>query len=136
MPGQFQRRQVGLALAQQVQRQQPCGQRQLGVVEHRARSQAGLVAAGRTLPVRLLTTVELAVLRDLAAGACKALWPTRLLQCLLALPRCHSAAGMPVTTGRGWNWTRFMAMIGFPQSLEASVTPTHRARRDLAEGSC
>jgi hypothetical protein len=52
---------INHALSQQIHRQQPGGQRQLAVVEHRAGAQAGLAATGRTPPVGRVMAVELAV---------------------------------------------------------------------------
>lgn len=80
---QFQSGDVGLALGQQVQSKEPECQRQLAVVEHGTGAQAGLTAAGATLPELSAATAKRAVRLTLAARTDKTIRPTLLQQRLL-----------------------------------------------------
>lgn len=81
MSHQLQRGHVGLTLCQQIQRQEPTRQRQLGAGKQRVGNQAGLVPTGRALPQTLAVTVGAAAITPmLAARANKALRPTRSAQ--------------------------------------------------------
>jgi len=74
-----QRRQPGLGLADEVDRQEPGGQRQLGALHQGVGDQRGLVATGAALEQRMVTPVHPRTGRALAARAAKAGWPARLL---------------------------------------------------------
>jgi len=73
------RRQPGLGLADEVDRQEPGGQRQLGALHQGAGDQRGLVATGAALEQRMVTPVHPRIGRALAARAAKAVRPVRLL---------------------------------------------------------
>ncbi len=81
MPHQLQRGHVGLALRQQIQRQEPARQRQLGAGKQRVGDQAGLMPAGRALPQTLAMTIGATTVAPmLAARADKPFGPTRSAQ--------------------------------------------------------
>ena len=82
---QSQGREPGLGLADEVHRQKPHRQPQLGALEHAARDQRGLVMAGVALEGLARSDPKHAVRGTTTARAAKALRPARLLQCGLAL---------------------------------------------------
>ena len=80
-----QRGDVGLGLRHAVDRKIPGGQRQLGVLRHRAGAQTDLVAAGLTLPVAQLPTPKLVRQFVAAMWAFDAVRPSRRHKCFFAL---------------------------------------------------
>lgn len=84
VPAQLQHGDGVLALAEQVQRQEPNRQRQLAGREQRAGAQAGLRPAGPALPVRLPEARERVRLPGAAARTHEPARPARLCQRLLA----------------------------------------------------
>ena len=84
-PFQGQGGQARLGLADQVNRQEPQSQRQLGAFEQRPGGQRGLVSAGFALEGRVRADPEHAGSRVAATRTHKALGPAGLLQLDLAL---------------------------------------------------
>jgi hypothetical protein len=81
MAHQLQRRDIVLGLGEQVQRQKPGRQRQLGAGKDRVRGQTGLMTTGPTLPESFAVPVRAsAVTSPGAARTDKARRPTRLAQ--------------------------------------------------------
>ena len=84
LPRQFQRRNAVPALRQQVERQEPDGQRQLGGDAERAGDEGGLAVAGMALPE--LAGADAAVPSGAALRAAEAVRPAGVEDSLLALP--------------------------------------------------
>lgn len=78
---QSQRGQPGLGLADEVDRQEPQTQRQLGVLHQAAGGQRGLVAAALALKEPARTMADDVVLGAITAGAAKSLRPAGGLEC-------------------------------------------------------
>ena len=82
---QLQSRHVGLRLRDQIDRQEPGGQRQMAALHHRPHAQAALVLAALAQPVGLVTAPEGVGVDTATARAGKALWPAPLDESRLAL---------------------------------------------------
>ena len=85
VPLQCQSRQTGLGLTDEVHRQKPHRQAQLGPLEHGAGNQRSLVTAGVAPEGLAGSDAQHAVGRTTTAGAAKALRPARVLQRRLTL---------------------------------------------------
>ena len=74
-----QRRKAGFGLADQVDGEEPCRQRQLGVLHQAARDQRGLVSASVALKQPACILAEDAVIGAVATRATESIRPSRLL---------------------------------------------------------
>ena len=110
LPLERQRRQPCLGLAEQVDRQEPRLQWQLGAGEQAARGQRGLVAAAVALEQLARPVAHHVVRRTAAARALEALRPTRLLDGLGALLFRAEAGHELGSDIPCWNWIRFIGM--------------------------
>lgn len=79
------RRQPGLGLADEVDREKPDGQGQFGALHDGAGDQRGLMPTGMALKKRMGSPAHPAVGGPITAGATKPGRPARVLQCRLAL---------------------------------------------------
>ena len=80
VPLERQRRQTGLGLADQVDRQKPHGQRELGALQHGAGNEGSLMSAGVALVDLVKATAKNAMSGVVATRAAKTARPPRRLQ--------------------------------------------------------
>ena len=85
MAAELKRGDTRFGLTDQVKRQKPCRQGQLGCLQDRAGCDRGLMAAGSALITLEPPSVNQAMLPTIAAGAAEAIGPTGLLQSRLTL---------------------------------------------------
>jgi len=115
-------RQPRLGLADQVDRQEPQPQRQLGVLHQAARGQRGLVAAALALEKPARTVADDVVLGAVTAWAAKARGPAGGLE---HSRTCSSLQKQAMNSGNdmpGWNGMKLNAMVCTPRCFGAQIT--------------
>ena len=127
-----QRGQAGLGLADQVDGEDPCRQRQLGVLDHTARGQRGLVSASVALKQPAGILAEHAVIGAVATRATEPIRPSRLLDRLGALRlgaealkefwNGHAVLELDLVEGHG--------VHSSVRELQLTGSPTHRVSLD------